>query len=98
MDGKIKVTLVRSGIGRNRKTRQVLRGLGLTKLNKTVILNNTTAIRGMVEKVSFMVKVSGANAPLIQMTGYIIEPKAAQYKPLTACAMNRQGNYLLDSG
>jgi large subunit ribosomal protein L30 len=53
----IKVTLVRSGIGKNKKTRQILRGLGLTKLNKTVELKNTPAIRGMINKVSFLVKV-----------------------------------------
>ena len=54
---KIKVTLVKSGIGRDKKIRQTLRGLGLTKLNKTVVLNNTPAIRGMINKVSFLVKV-----------------------------------------
>ena len=57
MSDKIKVTLVKSGIGRNKKIRQTLKGLGLNKLNKTVILNNTPAIRGMIEKVSFLVKV-----------------------------------------
>jgi large subunit ribosomal protein L30 len=34
-----------------------LKGLGLTRLHKTVVLNNTPAIRGMINKVSFMVKV-----------------------------------------
>lgn len=53
----IKVTLVKSGIGRNKKITQTLRGLGLTKLHKTVELNNTAAIRGMINKVSFLVKV-----------------------------------------
>ena len=53
----IKVTLVRSGIGKNNKVRQTLRGLGLTKLNRSVELKNTPAIRGMIEKVSFLVKV-----------------------------------------
>jgi len=57
MTDKIKVTLVRSGIGKSKRVRQRLRGLGLSKLNKTVILNNTPAIRGMIEKVSFMVRV-----------------------------------------
>lgn len=57
MADTIKVTLVKSGIGRNKKMRQTLKGLGLTKLNKTVELNNTPAIRGMIEKVSFLVKV-----------------------------------------
>ena len=57
MAEKIKVTLVKSGIGKNKRIRQTLRGLGLTKLHKTVILNNTPAIRGMINKVSYMVKL-----------------------------------------
>jgi large subunit ribosomal protein L30 len=57
MADMIKVTLVKSGIGRDKKIRQTLTGLGLTKLNKTVILKNTPAIRGMINKVSFMVRV-----------------------------------------
>jgi large subunit ribosomal protein L30 len=57
MADTIKVTLVRSGIGKNRKVRETLKGLGLTKLNKTVTLKNTPAIRGMIQKVSFMVKL-----------------------------------------
>ncbi len=57
MDKTIKVTLVKSGIGKNKKIRQTLRGLGLTKLHKTVELENTPAIRGMVHKVSFLVRI-----------------------------------------
>ena len=57
MDDKIKVTLVRSGIGKPRRIRQTLTGLGLTRMHKTVELNNTAAIRGMIQKVSFMVRV-----------------------------------------
>ncbi|NNG07921.1 MAG: 50S ribosomal protein L30 [Desulfobacteraceae bacterium] len=57
MADTIKVTLVKSGIGRDKKIRGTLRGLGLTKLNRTVTLKNTPAIRGMVNKVSFMVRI-----------------------------------------
>ncbi len=57
MANTIKVTLVKSGIGRDKKIRETLRGLGLTRLNKTVTLKNTPAIRGMVNKVSFMVRI-----------------------------------------
>lgn len=57
MDNTLKVTLVRSGIGKNKRVRATLRGLGLTRLNRTVTLTNTPAIRGMIEKVSYMVKV-----------------------------------------
>ena len=58
MAEKIRVTLVKSGIGRKKKIRQVLKGLGLTRLNKTVELENTPAIRGMIEKVSFLVRIA----------------------------------------
>jgi large subunit ribosomal protein L30 len=57
MADMIKVTLVKSGIGRDKKIRDTLRGLGLTKLNRTVTLKNTPAIRGMINKVSFMVRI-----------------------------------------
>jgi large subunit ribosomal protein L30 len=56
MAGKIKVTLRRSMIGRPEKHREVLRGMGLTKMNKTVQLENTPAIRGMIQKVSHLVE------------------------------------------
>ena len=57
MADTINVTLIKSGIGKNKKIRQTLRGLGLTKLHKTVTLNNTAAIRGMINKVSFLIKI-----------------------------------------
>jgi len=53
----IEVTLVKSGIGKSKRIKQTLRGLGLTKLNKTVVLKNTPAIRGMIWKVLSLVKV-----------------------------------------
>ncbi|MBI5552943.1 MAG: 50S ribosomal protein L30 [Desulfobacterales bacterium] len=56
MAGKIKVTLRRSMIGRPEKHREVLRGMGLTKMNKTVQLENTPAIRGMIQKVSHLIE------------------------------------------
>ncbi|MGD8880436.1 MAG: 50S ribosomal protein L30 [Desulfobacterales bacterium] len=55
MAGNIKVTLVRSMIGRPEQHRRVLRGMGLTRLNKTVELKNTPEIRGMINKVSHLV-------------------------------------------
>jgi large subunit ribosomal protein L30 len=56
MAGKLNITLVKSMIGRPEKHRKVLRGMGLTKVNKTVQLEDTPAIRGMVAKVSHLVK------------------------------------------
>jgi large subunit ribosomal protein L30 len=57
MKETIKITLVKSGIGKDKKIRDTLRGLGLTKLWKTVELKNTPEIRGMINKVTFLVKV-----------------------------------------
>jgi large subunit ribosomal protein L30 len=55
MAGNVKVTLVRSLIGRPERHRRVLRGMGLTRLNKTVELKDTPEIRGMINKVSHLV-------------------------------------------
>jgi large subunit ribosomal protein L30 len=55
MSGKINITLKKSMVGRPEKHRKVLRGMGLTRINKTVQLENTPAIRGMIEKVSHLV-------------------------------------------
>ena len=57
MSGTLKITLVRSIIGRPEKHRRVLRGMGLTKLNRTVELENTAPIRGIVNMVSHLVRV-----------------------------------------
>ena len=56
MSEMIKITLRRSMIGRPEKHRKVLRGLGLTKVNRTVELQDTPSIRGMINIVSHMVK------------------------------------------
>jgi large subunit ribosomal protein L30 len=57
MSGTLKVTLVKSMIGRPEKHRRVLRGMGLTKINRTVELKDTASIRGMVDAVSHLVNV-----------------------------------------
>ncbi len=56
MAAMLKITLVKSMIGRPEKHRKVLRGMGLTRLNKTVELQNTPSIRGMINAVSHLVK------------------------------------------
>jgi len=56
---KITVRLVRSMIGRPEKQRLVLRGMGLTKLQKVVQLPDTPQIRGMLDKVKHLVRVEG---------------------------------------
>ncbi|WP_432823133.1 50S ribosomal protein L30 [Trichloromonas sp.] len=57
MAEQIKITLKKSGIGRKEYFTRVLKGLGLTKLHKTVSLKDTPEIRGMIRKVSHMVEV-----------------------------------------
>jgi len=55
----IKVTQVRSSIGRLPKHKATLRGLGLRRINHTVELEDTACVRGMINQVSYMVKVEG---------------------------------------
>ncbi len=57
MASRLKITLVRSMVGRPEKHRKVLQGMGLTRMNKTVELQDTPAIRGMANKVSHLVRV-----------------------------------------
>jgi large subunit ribosomal protein L30 len=57
---KIKITLVRSGIARPGKHKAVLIGLGLRKLNTSVVRPDTPEIRGMIDKVSHLVRVENA--------------------------------------
>ncbi|AIV04372.1 MULTISPECIES: 50S ribosomal protein L30 [Vibrio] len=53
----IKVTQTKSSIGRLPKHKATLRGLGLRKINHTVELEDTPCVRGMINKVFYMVKV-----------------------------------------
>ncbi len=55
----IKVTQTRSSIGRLPKHKATLRGLGLRRIGHTVELEDTAAVRGMVNRVNYMVKVEG---------------------------------------
>ena len=55
MAGSVSVKLIRSMIGRPEKHRKILRGMGLTRLNKTVEFKDTPEIRGMINKVSHLV-------------------------------------------
>ena len=56
----IKVTLVRSPISAQPKHRACVRGLGLKRMHQTVTLEDTPAIRGMANKVNYMVRVEEA--------------------------------------
>ena len=56
----LRVTLVRSGINRPEQHKQTIRQLGLRKMNKTVLLPDNLAVRGMIRSVSHLVKVEAA--------------------------------------
>jgi large subunit ribosomal protein L30 len=51
------VKLVRSVIGTRQDHRDTVRGLGLRRLNSTSVLEDTAAVRGMINKVSYLVQV-----------------------------------------
>jgi large subunit ribosomal protein L30 len=53
---KISVTLVRSLIGTKESHRATVRGLGLRRMNHTVVVEDTPAVRGMINKVSYLLK------------------------------------------
>ncbi len=55
--GRIVVRQVRSVIGYDRRQRATLRGLGLRRINQTVELEDTPAVRGMIDKVIHLVTV-----------------------------------------
>ena len=57
MSDTIRITQVKSGLDSTQKVRATLVGLGLTKMNKTVIRKNTPEIRGMLNKVLHLVRV-----------------------------------------
>lgn len=57
MSGQLRITLRRSRIGSSPRQREVLRGLGLRRINASVLRPDDPAIRGMLAKVSHLVKV-----------------------------------------
>ena len=56
-DKKIKIKLVKSGIGRMQKHKLCIKGLGFKKLNQTVTVVDTPSNRGMINKISDMLEI-----------------------------------------
>ena len=56
----IRVTLVKSMIGRSDKLRRILKSLGLYKMNQVVQHSDTAIIRGMIHKVKHLINVEAA--------------------------------------
>ena len=57
MVNKIYVKQIRSPIRRPDVQRKILKGLGLNKMNKISVLNDTPSIRGMINKIDHLVKI-----------------------------------------
>lgn len=57
MAKKIKVTQIRSTIGKLENQKRTIDALGLGKINKSVVHNDNDVIRGMIDKVKHIVKV-----------------------------------------
>ncbi len=60
MSGKVKVTLVKSPIGTVASHRACVLGLGLKKMHQSRVLEDTPAVRGMINKVNYLVKAEVA--------------------------------------
>ena len=58
---KIRVTWVKSDIGYEQSQRRTLRSLGFHRLNQSVIHEDSSAVRGMINKVRHLVKVEEAS-------------------------------------
>ncbi|HNQ58464.1 MAG: 50S ribosomal protein L30 [Burkholderiales bacterium] len=56
---KVKITLVKGLMGTKQDHRATVRGLGLKRRNHTVELIDTPAVRGMINKVAYLVKCEG---------------------------------------
>jgi large subunit ribosomal protein L30 len=55
--GTVRVTLVRSVAGTRSDHRATVKGLGLGRLNSSRVLEDTPAVRGMINKVAYLVRV-----------------------------------------
>tara|TARA_B100001996_G_C18245861_1_gene433392 strand:- start:149 stop:337 length:189 start_codon:yes stop_codon:yes gene_type:complete len=51
------ITQIKSGIGYRKKAKDTLRALGLRKMNQTIEKKDTPSIRGMINKISHLLKV-----------------------------------------
>ncbi len=59
---KLRITLVKSPIGYSKRQKETVRSLGLRRLQSSVIQDDTPPIRGMIQKISHLVKVEEIEA------------------------------------
>jgi large subunit ribosomal protein L30 len=53
---KIKVTMIRGAAGKRERHKATVRGLGLRRTHQSVILEDTPAVRGMINRVAYLVR------------------------------------------
>lgn len=58
---KLRVTLIKSGIGYAQDQRKTLKALGLNRLNKSIVHNDNSSVRGMLDKVRHLIRVEAEN-------------------------------------
>lgn len=54
---KLKITQIRSAIGRKKDQKETIKALGIKRLHQTVVHENSPQIRGMIGRVSHLVRV-----------------------------------------
>ncbi len=59
-DNKVKVTLIKSKFGRLKNHRACVAGLGLRRINHSVVVEDTPENRGMINKISYLLRVEEA--------------------------------------
>jgi large subunit ribosomal protein L30 len=57
MSSQVKVTLIKSLIGTKKDHRATVKGLGLGRINTSKVLVNTPEVKGMINKVSYLLRV-----------------------------------------
>lgn len=63
MPKKLQITQIRSGVGRQTVQRRTLEALGLKRHQHTVVHDDTPQIRGMIEKVDYLLEVREVDGP-----------------------------------
>ncbi len=96
----LNVTLVRSVIGRIESHKATIRGLGLRRMHQTVTVHDTREIRGMINTVNYLLKVSDG-APVVDKSTKILASKPAvaeKTQPATKAASNVPKKFLTKTG
>jgi large subunit ribosomal protein L30 len=81
---KLKITQIRSTIGRIEKQKQTIKALGIRKLYRSVIHKDTPQIRGMIEKVKHLVKIEEIWRECPAQMGRYVYSYISRYRMITS--------------